>query len=53
MYQKKSLPEQTWNKKKWITFTYFGPETRAITKLFGNKNIGIAYRPRINTKHHL
>jgi hypothetical protein len=31
----------------------FGPETGAITKLFRNTNIGIAYRTRNNIKHHL
>jgi hypothetical protein len=40
-------------KTKWATFTYYGPETRVITKLFKNTNIGISYRTKNNIKHHL
>jgi hypothetical protein len=34
--------------RKWATFTYIGKETRAITKLFKNTNLHIAYK----TKKH-
>jgi hypothetical protein len=34
-------------KKKCVTFTYFGPEVRKITKLFKNTDIGIAFKPKI------
>jgi hypothetical protein len=40
-------------KKKWATFTFFGPETRTITKLFKNTEIGISYRTRNSIKHLL
>jgi hypothetical protein len=34
--QQKQKPQKKNNKqkRKWATFTYFGPETRTITKLF-------------------
>jgi hypothetical protein len=35
---------QQQQKQKWATFTYTGNQTRAITKLFKNSNIRIAYR---------
>jgi hypothetical protein len=41
------------NKKEWATFTFFGPETRTVTKLFKNTEIGISYRTRNNMKHLL
>jgi hypothetical protein len=53
IYQKQKPPRTNVEQKKWIAFTYFGPETRAITKLFRNTNIGIAYRTRNNIKPHL
>jgi hypothetical protein len=31
-------------KDKWVTFTYYGPETRMITRPFKNNNIGIAFK---------
>jgi hypothetical protein len=31
-------------KVKWATFTYLGPETRTITKLFKNRDTGIAFK---------
>ena len=31
-------------KEKWSTFTYVGPQTKFITKLFKNTNVHIAYR---------
>jgi hypothetical protein len=36
-----------------IYISYYGPETRVITKLFKNTNIGISYRTKTNIKHHL
>jgi 2-phospho-L-lactate guanylyltransferase (CobY/MobA/RfbA family) len=38
-------------KKKWVTFTFFGSETRTITKLFKNTDIAISYHTRNNIKH--
>jgi hypothetical protein len=38
-------------KRKWATFTFFGPETRTVTKLFKNTEIGISYRTKNNIKH--
>jgi hypothetical protein len=38
---------------KWTTFTYYGPDTRAITKLFKNTNIKIAFRTTNTTKNHI
>jgi hypothetical protein len=35
------------------TFTFFGPETRAITKLLRRTEIGISYRTKNNIKHLL
>jgi predicted nucleotidyltransferase len=40
-------------KKKWATFTFFGSETRTITKLFMNTDIAISYRTKNNIKHVL
>jgi hypothetical protein len=36
---KKEVPEKP--KKKWVTFTYVGKETRYVTKLFKNYNVDI------------
>jgi hypothetical protein len=36
--------------EKWATFTYYGPETRMITKLFKNTNIGIAFKTNSTIK---
>jgi hypothetical protein len=40
-------------KKEWATFTYHGPDTRTITKLFRKTNLKIAYRTTNTIKHHL
>jgi hypothetical protein len=40
-------------KRKRATFTFFGLETRTITKLFKNTEIGISYRTKNNIKHLL
>jgi hypothetical protein len=40
-------------KRKWATFTFFGPKTRTITKLFRNTEIGISYRTKNNIKYLL
>jgi hypothetical protein len=39
--------------QKWATFTYIGKETRAITKLFKNTNIHIAYKTKNTLQKHL
>jgi hypothetical protein len=40
-------------KKKLIIFTYFGKDTRMITKLFRNTELGIALRTENTIKQHL
>jgi hypothetical protein len=37
---------------KWATITYVGKETRAITKLFKNTNLRIAYKTNNTTQKH-
>jgi hypothetical protein len=50
--QKQKPPKQnSEQKRKWATFTFFGPETGTVTKLFKNTEIGISYRTRNNIKH--
>ena len=44
---------QSTNGKRWSRFTYIGKETRYITKLFKNSNIGIAYTTKDNLQHLL
>jgi hypothetical protein len=39
--------------KKMVTFTYCGPETRIITKLLKNTDIGIAFKTTNTIKNHL
>jgi hypothetical protein len=52
--QKHNKPSDTiQQKKKWATFTYIGKETRAITKLFNNTHIKIAYKTNNTIQHHL
>jgi hypothetical protein len=36
-------PNNTTHDKKWVRFTYFGKETRFITKLFKNSSVNISY----------
>jgi hypothetical protein len=53
-YQKhKHNPTNTTQKTKWKTFTYHGPDTWTITKLFRNTNLKIAYKTTNSIKHHL
>jgi hypothetical protein len=40
-------------KRRWAKFTYVGKETRFITKLFKESDIGIAYTTRDNLRHLL
>jgi hypothetical protein len=40
-------------KQKWTTFTYTGPETSYITKLFKHTNLRIAYRTANNIQSYL
>jgi predicted GIY-YIG superfamily endonuclease len=35
------------------TFTYFGPETRTVTNIFGNTNLKISYKTTNKSGHHL
>jgi hypothetical protein len=47
MYQKQKPPKHRLEyKRKWVTFSYFGPETRTITKLFKNTDVGISFRTK-------
>jgi hypothetical protein len=51
--QKQTQQTTHQEKKKWTTFTYVGKETRAITKLFKNTHINIAYRTNNTIQRHL
>jgi hypothetical protein len=51
--KKKTEKVENRKEKKWVTFTFFGPETRTITKLFKNTDIAISYRNKNNIKHLL
>jgi hypothetical protein len=42
--QTTNTASNTTQKQTWITFAYFGNETRTITKLFKNTNLHIAYK---------
>jgi ribosomal protein L35 len=54
MSQKQKPPKPSFEqKRKWATFTYFGPETRMINKLFKNTDVGISFRTKNNIKNHL
>jgi hypothetical protein len=44
---------KTNTKPHWATFTYFGSDTRTITKLFKNINLKIAYKTTNTLKHQL
>jgi hypothetical protein len=46
---KSSEKNNIYKKRKWTTFTFFGPEIRTITKLFKNTEVGISY---ITKKQH-
>jgi hypothetical protein len=45
--------EKNIQKRKWTTFTYFGPEIRTITELFKNTKADISYITKNNIKHLL
>jgi hypothetical protein len=51
LYNRKRRKKKNEQKSKWATFTFFGPETRTITKLFRNTKIGISHSTNNNTKH--
>jgi hypothetical protein len=51
--QKQNPEKKNKEKNKWATFPFFGPETRIITKLFKNTEIGISYRTRNDIKQLL
>jgi hypothetical protein len=40
-------------KRKWVTFTYFGPYVRTINKLFRNTKLKVAFKPTNTIKHHI
>jgi general stress protein 26 len=40
-------------KKKWITFTYVGKETRYVTDLFKNHNVDIALHTNNSLEKHV
>jgi hypothetical protein len=41
------------NNEKWITFTYTGKETRIITRLFKNTNVGISFKTITTIRNHI
>jgi hypothetical protein len=47
-----STPPPNQKKIKWATFTYFGPDTRIITKLFRNSNIKLAFKTNNTIQFH-
>jgi hypothetical protein len=51
----KKAPSSTTSKetRKWAKFTYVGKEVRAITKLFRETEVHIAYKTRNTMQHHL
>lgn len=54
--EKKILPTidpLTTQKDKWVTFTYFGPCVRTITKLFHNTNLKVSFKTINTIKHHI
>jgi hypothetical protein len=51
---KKPRPKpETADREKWTTFTYHSPKIRAITNLFKNTNINIAFKPATTTEKYL
>jgi len=46
-------PYKIHTKQNWTTFTYIGPETNFITKLFKHTNLKIAYRTSNNIQSYL
>jgi hypothetical protein len=44
--KEKSLKKNNKQKGKWATFTFFGPETRTMAKLFKITEIIIPYRTK-------
>jgi hypothetical protein len=54
--QKHKIPtndSQETQKSKWVTFTYYGPDKRKITKIFKNSNITIALKTSNTIRNHL
>jgi hypothetical protein len=51
--QKQNHNTKETQKQKWTIFTYFGTDTRTITKLFKNTNIKISFRTTNTIKKHL
>jgi hypothetical protein len=43
----------TTRKSKWVTFTYFGPCVRTITKFFCNTELKVAFKINNTIKHHI
>ena len=46
-------PHNAPTKQKWATFTYTGPETSYVTKLFKHTNLRIAYHTTNNIRSYL
>jgi hypothetical protein len=40
-------------KEKWITFTYFGPTIRMVTKIIRNTNLKVVFRTNNTLKRHV
>jgi hypothetical protein len=49
----KQILEEDKQTHKWVKFTYFGKETRYITKLFKNTPLKVAYTTNNNLGKHL
>jgi hypothetical protein len=47
-----TIEPHTTQKRKWVTFTYFVPCVRIITKLFHNTNLKVAFKTNNTIKHH-
>ena len=52
-YKEPRPKPETADSNKWTTFTYHSPKIRAITNLFKNTNINIAFRPATTTEKFL
>jgi hypothetical protein len=53
-YNKQTPPNNnTAQNRKWITFTYFGPCMRMISKIFRNTNMKVAFRTNNTLRQHL
>jgi hypothetical protein len=49
----KSKPKPPDTHKKWALFTYIGPETRFITKIFRHTSVNIAFCTKNTIQQHL